>query len=148
MGGYKYTSIALTRPENISIDLGDIIMVIAGLEFEHSGRIDKKNSKMIIGSDERERVIPLDLSRDNSYLLRGYSLIIDKNLEVIIRDSSERYSNNFHSEPFHNEPPFIRRGITGIFNLLDPKKEKPSEGLIDHVESTFRDYYSKKFKDS
>ena len=135
----------LSGPEKRPIDIGDIVMLIGALESEHPGRVDKENSKMIIGDDESERVYTLDLSTEPFPLLTGYSLVINKNLEVNIKNSSEGCSYNLYSEPS-----FIRPGIKGTFMFypLSSKKEKPSKGLINHVENIFRGYYSKKFKDS
>ncbi len=124
------------------INSGDIVMLIEALELEHPGRVDKENSKMIIGTDDSERVIPLDLSTKHNFLI-GYSLIIDKNLEVNIRDSSEVIGYNKQSEP-----PFIIPGIKGTFMFYpsDPKKERPSLSLLGSVEQAVRNYYSEKFE--
>lgn len=138
-----YQKKPLGGPEKRPIDFGDIVMLIAGLELEHPGRVDKTNSKMIIGNDESERVIPLDLSTERN-LLTGYSLIIDKNLEVNIKDSSEVFSYNVQSEPH-----FIIPSIEGTFMFypLNSKKEEPRKGLINYVEKMIKGYYSKKFED-
>lgn len=120
-----------------SIDYEDVGILIKELE-KGKIKVNTARSTMVLGNNKSKRVFKLDLQTKPNSLLIGYSLIIDKNLEVNIRDSSEVLGYNKQSEP-----PFIIPGIEGTFMFYpsDSKKERPSPSLLSSVEQAVRNYY-------